>query len=171
MHKQWLSGLSSGARDMGTRLAIVAALTKQQTITNSAAMRNLWAMTQVSTMCCSLILAYDGEAANWTSILQWRRSGSTIMVKVTVNYTGMYLPWSSTANTKIINEGTATTSNITQERMINTRPEIPSALCPVESPEVSIMMGSKIFWYVTMSLGYSSLMTSAYVFIAILCFV
>ena len=67
------------------------------------------------------------------------------MVKLTVNYTDMYLPSSLTDNAAIVNEGMATTSNITSVRMSNTCPVIPSALRPVESPEVSIMMGSKIF--------------------------
>ena len=47
------------------------------------------------------------------------------------------------ATAAIINEGTATTSNTTSERISNTRPVIPSAFSPrlpVESPDVSVMM-------------------------------
>ena len=70
-------------------------------------------------------------------------------VKCTVNYTGMCLPSLLRTTAAIINEGTANTSNTTSERISNTRPVIPSAFSPrlpVESPDVSVMMGSKLFW-------------------------
>lgn len=99
-------------------------------------------------------------------MMKWRCSGSTILLKVTVNFTGTHLPTSQSLTAIRIIPSTQTSSDITPARMSSTRPEIPSApspRVPAELPNVSneewqnILMSNHIFGV------YCSLMIPAFV--------